>query len=74
KLGLLAAGACDVVISTRDKNVWDIAAGILICHSRGILSKSQGEVITKIHEEKFKAIFIWGRKDDIAEIEPFLNP
>ena len=73
KLGLLASGSCDVVVSTRDKNVWDIAAGILICHSRGLLSKSQGKMITKLHEEKFRAMFIWGREDDISIIEPYLT-
>lgn len=73
KLGLLAAGACDVVISTRDKNVWDIAAGILICHSRGILSKSQGKILKNLHKNKYHAMFIWGHEPDISKIEPYLN-
>lgn len=37
KLGLLAAGACDFVISKKPKNIWDIAAGTLLCRQRGIL-------------------------------------
>ena len=36
KLGLLASGACDFVISLAPKNVWDIAAGTILCHQRGI--------------------------------------
>lgn len=35
KLGLLSAGSCDAVISLRNKNIWDIAAGIHIFISRG---------------------------------------
>jgi|GEM_PF-483607 myo-inositol-1(or 4)-monophosphatase len=35
KLGLLASGACDFVVSRRPKNLWDIAAGTLLCRDRG---------------------------------------
>lgn len=35
KLGLLASGACDFVVSKRPKNLWDIAAGTLLCRQRG---------------------------------------
>ncbi len=72
KLGLLASGACDVVVSTRDKNIWDIAAGILICHSRGMISKSKNEQITSLDKEKYHSLFVWGRSKDVAKIEPFL--
>ncbi len=74
KLGLLACGACDVVISTRDKNIWDIAAGVLICHSRGMVFKSDNKLITTLHKRKYDALFIWGRSEDILKIEPFLLP
>lgn len=35
KLGLLASGGCDFVVSKRPKNLWDIAAGTLLCRDRG---------------------------------------
>lgn len=66
KLGLLAAGACDVVVSKRPKNIWDIAAGVLICHSRGILSYSQGEPITRLDKKVYYDTFVFGK---VREIE-----
>lgn len=66
KLGLLAAGACDVVISKRPKNIWDIAAGIIICHVRGIKSYCGKDEILKLNVDKLQGPFIWGK---IREIE-----
>ena len=68
KLGLLAAGACDIVISKRPKNVWDIAAGIIICHSREIKSFSQGKEITCLNKKKFDDFFIWGKQREIDRV------
>jgi myo-inositol-1(or 4)-monophosphatase len=36
KLALLAAGACDFVITLEPKNIWDIAAGTILCEQRGL--------------------------------------
>ncbi|EQC44726.1 inositol monophosphatase family protein [Bacteriovorax sp. Seq25_V] len=71
KLGLLAGGACDVVISKRNKNIWDIAAGIVICHSRGIKTMSEGGEVTLLNQIKYKAPFIWGKEREI-EIASYL--
>jgi myo-inositol-1(or 4)-monophosphatase len=65
KLGLLAAGACDVVISMRPKSVWDIAAGVVICHSRGIKSISNGSELTHLSEKRYQDIFIFGKDCEI---------
>lgn len=65
KLGLLAAGACDVVISKRPKNVWDIAAGVIICNSRGIKSYTQNKLITHLNKVRLSNDFIWGRDREI---------
>ncbi len=65
KLGLLAGGACDVVISKRNKNIWDIAAGVIICNSRGIKSMSEGEEITELDLRRYKSPFIWGKAREI---------
>lgn len=35
KLGLLAVGACDFVISLRPKSIWDIAGGTILTKNRG---------------------------------------
>lgn len=61
KLGLLAAGQCDQVISKRDKNVWDIAAGTHLCLLQGISFKSSSELDCEIHKEKYIADLYWGR-------------
>lgn len=65
KLGLLAAGACDIVISKRPKNIWDIAAGVIICHSRGISSYHQNKLITQLNTVRLDNDFIWGRENEI---------
>lgn len=47
KLGLLASGACDFVVSKRPKSLWDIAAGTLLCRQRGHhFYTERGEVMT----------------------------
>lgn len=63
KLGLLAAGACECVISFRDKNIWDIAAGVVICHSRGIYS----DEIIDLADKKLNGPFIFCR-DELKDI------
>ena len=73
KLGLLAAGACDVVISKRPKNVWDIAGGVLICHARGILSFSEGEPITRLNKKLYKDTFIFGKTREIEIVKEVLK-
>ena len=36
KLGYLASGSCEFVVSKQPKNIWDIAAGTILCKERGI--------------------------------------
>jgi len=72
KLGLLAGGACDVVVSKRGKNVWDIAAGVIICHSRGILSYSKGSVITRLNKKHYEGDFIWGKSREVERVRDLI--
>ncbi|EQC49732.1 inositol monophosphatase family protein [Bacteriovorax sp. DB6_IX] len=72
KLGLLAAGACDVVVSKRDKNIWDIAAGIIICHARGIKSYSNGELITRLDKKRYDHDFIWGKEREVQIVKDLI--
>jgi myo-inositol-1(or 4)-monophosphatase len=73
KLGLLAGGACDVVISMRPKNIWDIAAGILICHARGIKSLSNGQEITKLNQLRYSDVFIFGKSREIERVKDLVK-
>lgn len=45
KLGLLASGECKGVITKRDKNIWDIAAGIHLCYLAGIKVESTQKLL-----------------------------
>lgn len=63
KLGLLAAGSADFVISRRPKNIWDIMAGSHICYKRGLKFKSQGKVIIKLEEKTINDNLVWYPED-----------
>lgn len=48
KLGRLAAGNTDFVISMTSKNVWDIAGGTLLCHQSKMKFYSEGKEVTEV--------------------------
>ena len=58
KLGRLAAGQSDFVISLAPKNIWDIAGGTLLCEKRGINFYSQGQKVTQVQEHYLPPL-IW---------------
>jgi myo-inositol-1(or 4)-monophosphatase len=68
KLGLLSAGACDFVISKRPKNIWDIAAGTLICSLNGINFYVDGVKQSELKKEKYEGLLIWAKDSDINKI------
>jgi myo-inositol-1(or 4)-monophosphatase len=59
KLGLLATGACDFIISLEPKNVWDIAAGTILCEQRGIHFYENGVRIESLDRERYTGPLIW---------------
>mgnify|MGYP001627232222 CR=1 FL=1 len=63
KLGLLAAGACDYVVSLRPKNIWDIAAGTILCEHAGISFLAQGTVVRELSQPTYPAPLIWARPE-----------
>ncbi|MCY4524174.1 MAG: hypothetical protein OXB84_05500 [Halobacteriovoraceae bacterium] len=69
KLGLLAVGACDFVISKKDKNIWDIAGGTIICKKRGINCFVDGKKISNLESERYKGPILWCRDSDFSFIE-----
>jgi len=74
KLGLLAGGACDFVVSRRPKNVWDIAAGTLLAHKRGMEFWSGGTRVTSLSAESYSAPLFWGRPEVVAALRPIFFP
>ena len=63
KLGLMAAGSADFIITKRPKSVWDIAAGTLICRQRGFKMYDQSAEITRLDTKSIKNPLIWCRDE-----------
>lgn len=59
KLGLLASGACDFIISLEPKNVWDIAAGTILCERRGIHFYENGQRVECLDRQRYHGALIW---------------
>jgi myo-inositol-1(or 4)-monophosphatase len=67
KLGLLASGACDFIISLAPKNAWDIAAGTILCERRGIHFYENGVQVKTLDRERYLGVLIWA-PDALAPI------
>jgi myo-inositol-1(or 4)-monophosphatase len=65
KLGLLADGQCDFVITKRPKNIWDIAAGTHLCLQRDIQFYSDDITEFKITDQLYKPNMIWAKSSNI---------
>ncbi|MBC7427912.1 MAG: hypothetical protein H7336_04815 [Bacteriovorax sp.] len=59
KLGLLASGGCDFVLSLSPKNIWDIAAGTVLCAQRGIKFYQNGVEVKNLNEVLIKGVLMW---------------
>jgi len=73
KLGFLANSVCDAVVSLKPKNVWDIAAGTILCEQRNISFYEQGKKVEKLDKEKFLPPLIWTRSKNFEKVESFLD-
>ncbi len=73
KLGLLASGACDFVISLAPKNVWDIAAGTILCHQRGIYFYQNGIRINKLDKMSYEGVLIWTTEAQFSMLQSLLG-
>ena len=58
KLGRLSAGKIDFVVSLRPKNLWDIAAGTVLCQQAGLVFYSQGKKVTEV-KKFYEPPLIW---------------
>ena len=66
KLGLLASGACDFVYSKTPKNVWDIAAGTILCWERGYKLYQGDMEVDTLDKTRVDGELIWCREESIA--------
>lgn len=73
KLGLLAAGACDFVVSKRPKNIWDIAAGTVICSKRDIFLYDKTGKVSFWSEEITDCPLIWCHPSLIGSLSPLFH-
>ena len=51
KLSLLASGGVDFVLSLRPKNIWDIAAGTILCSQRNFSFYESGKKVTHLKKK-----------------------
>lgn len=74
KLGLLAIGACDFVVSANPKNIWDIAGGSLLLERRGIHLYQNGERLKELSQKSYAGGLLWCREEHKDQILKALEP
>lgn len=67
KLGRLAAGKSDYVVSLRPKNIWDIAGGTLLCRRAGFKFYSQGKEVTSV-QPLYEPPLIWCHEELFSKL------
>jgi myo-inositol-1(or 4)-monophosphatase len=67
KLGRLAYGKSDFVVSLKPKNIWDIAAGTILCQKAGLNFYSQGKRVFKV-QEAYGPPLIWCDERNSSEL------
>ena len=65
KLGLLAVGACDFVVTMCPKKIWDIAAGTILCQRSNIYLYYKGKRITHFDSLYLEGPLLWCREDNL---------
>jgi len=68
KLGLLASGACDFVVSLHPKNIWDIAAGTILIHQRGFNFFVDGKPVETLEHSRYQGVLVWCKPEHIDMI------
>ncbi len=68
KLGLLSAGKIDFVVSLKPKNVWDIAAGTILCEKLGLEFYSEGKRVTKITKDLYLPPLLWCKPTSFSSL------
>lgn len=61
KLGLLAVGECDYVISKKPKHIWDIAAGVIILNRLNYKFFSNSKVVNELSDLLYKNNLKWDK-------------
>jgi myo-inositol-1(or 4)-monophosphatase len=67
KLGRLSAGKSDFVVSLNPKNIWDIAAGTLLCQQAGMKFYSEGHEVKSV-KKLYLPPLIWCHEELFSEL------
>lgn len=67
KLGRLSAGKSDFVVSLNPKNIWDIAAGTLLCQEAGMKFYSEGHEVKDV-KKLYLPPLIWCHEELFSEL------
>jgi myo-inositol-1(or 4)-monophosphatase len=73
KLGLLAVGGCDFVLSMSPKNIWDIAAGTLLCHRVGIHFYNKDGIVEKFKDCLIKGPMLWCHEKNYSQLKGLIK-
>ena len=73
KLGLLASGGCDFVVSLKPKSIWDIAAGTILGWQRGYLFYSNGRLVKDLDGKRYEPPLVWGKPAVVSEINQYFS-
>ena len=73
KLLKLATGKCDFILSSRPKNIWDIAAGTSLCQKQGIHLYNQQGAIVSLEKIRFQSPLLWCRPQHFEQLQRVLK-
>jgi len=65
KLALLARGECDFVLSLRPKNIWDVAAGTMLCAKQGIFLYHGKSIVRDFTSVRMGPPLLWCRPEKL---------
>ncbi len=71
KLALLASGACDFVVSKKPKNIWDIAAGTILCRKSGIFFYQDFKEVRLLNTQSYDGLLLWARPSFLERLKIF---
>ncbi|MCP4913848.1 MAG: hypothetical protein GY909_12115 [Oligoflexia bacterium] len=72
KLGYLSEGKCKFVFSKTPKNIWDIAAGTILCERKNLFLYGKNGRI-KNYQEYYEGPLLWCSENDYEELWDAMN-
>lgn len=73
KLAMLASGLCDFVFSRTPKNIWDIAAGMILLKRRGYNTYTINGEITSFDSDRVEGPMLWCKEAHYNDLEGLLR-